>query len=419
MITPPYVRTMAAYNAEMNRRLYEAATACPRPSGGATGAGFWGSIHGTLAHILWGDGQWMSRFDGWPRPATPIKESDHLIEDWAELCAARDKADADISRWAAKVDEAWLDEDLTWFSGAAGREISAPKRLFVTHFFNHQTHHRGQAHALITAAGEKTDDTDLFLVVPQMIALRGRYRRASPAGRNSIRAAVRQSISASSRWTCAAPCCAAHPWWPAAARPPARTSAPPSGRRRGADAIRPRANRGGSAAATSWSRRSMICRASARKVSMTSRRKPGPPPSARSPRGPRIDRGGYIRREFRVRRDRRDPLLDPSRRAAWLVPHRGGVVAGRGGAAGAAACSGASGSACSALASSVRPAAAARNRRARLRRLRRGCRSARPRRPAARTARRRRAGPRGAPGSAPTAGGRGHRRSPPRRRSPR
>ena len=57
-----------------------------------------------------------------------------------------------------------------WFSGAANREVTAPKRLLVTHFFNHQTHHRGQAHALITAAGEKTEDTDLFLVVPQMLA---------------------------------------------------------------------------------------------------------------------------------------------------------------------------------------------------------------------------------------------------------
>jgi len=112
----------------------------------------------------------MSRFDDWERPSTPIKQSDHFIEDWNELCAARVKRDADISRWAAKVDEAWLNADLTWYSGAAGREISAPKRLLVTHFFNHQTHHRGQAHALITAAGEKTDDTDLFLVVPKMIA---------------------------------------------------------------------------------------------------------------------------------------------------------------------------------------------------------------------------------------------------------
>jgi uncharacterized damage-inducible protein DinB len=79
------------------------------------------------------------------------------------------KADAEIEDWAERVDEAWLDADMTWFSGAAQREVSAPNRLLVTHFFNHQTHHRGQAHALITAAGEKTDDTDLFLVVPQMI----------------------------------------------------------------------------------------------------------------------------------------------------------------------------------------------------------------------------------------------------------
>jgi uncharacterized damage-inducible protein DinB len=42
--------------------------------------------------------------------------------------------------------------------------------LLVSHLFNHQTHHRGQAHALITAAGEKTEDTDLFLVLPQGIA---------------------------------------------------------------------------------------------------------------------------------------------------------------------------------------------------------------------------------------------------------
>jgi uncharacterized damage-inducible protein DinB len=169
MITPSYVRTMAAYNAEMNRRLYAAAERLGEEERRRDRGAFWHSLHGTLVHILWGDAQWMSRFDGWERPATPIKQSDHLIEGWAELCAAREKADADISRWAGKVDDAWLNEDLVWFSGAANREIQAPKRLLVTHFFNHQTHHRGQAHALITAAGEKTDDTDLFLVVPQMI----------------------------------------------------------------------------------------------------------------------------------------------------------------------------------------------------------------------------------------------------------
>lgn len=168
MITPAYVRTMAAYNSEMNRRLYGAAQRLPDAERRRDRAAFWGSLHRTLAHILWGDGQWMSRFDGWERPTTPIRESGGMIDDWAELCARRVEADARIEDWAARVDEAYLGRDMTWFSGAANREVSAPYGLLVTHFFNHQTHHRGQAHALITAAGEKTEDTDLFLVVPRV-----------------------------------------------------------------------------------------------------------------------------------------------------------------------------------------------------------------------------------------------------------
>jgi uncharacterized damage-inducible protein DinB len=170
MITAAYLRTMAAYNSEMNRRLYAAAgrldDARRRESHGA----FWSSIHGTLAHILWGDGMWMARFDDWPRPAVAITESARMIEDFAELARARATADARIEAWAARVDEAWLEADLVWFSGATQREMRASKRLLVTHMFNHQTHHRGQAHALLTAAGEKTGDTDLFLLIPEMIA---------------------------------------------------------------------------------------------------------------------------------------------------------------------------------------------------------------------------------------------------------
>jgi uncharacterized damage-inducible protein DinB len=169
MITPAYCRTMAAYNSEMNRRIYAAASRLPDAERRAPRGAFWGSIHGTLAHILWGDSQWMSRFDGWPRPETPIRESAQMIEDFDELCAVRTQRDADIERWAGRIDDAWLSSHLTWFSGAANRELRAPKRLLVTHFFNHQTHHRGQAHAMLTAAGEKTGDTDLFLVVSGII----------------------------------------------------------------------------------------------------------------------------------------------------------------------------------------------------------------------------------------------------------
>jgi uncharacterized damage-inducible protein DinB len=47
-----------------------------------------------------------------------------------------------------------------------GRDITRPNAILVTHFFNHQTHHRGQVHALLTGFGEKTGDTDLPFVLP-------------------------------------------------------------------------------------------------------------------------------------------------------------------------------------------------------------------------------------------------------------
>jgi len=92
-----------------------------------------------------------------------------MIEDFGVLGAEREGADAAIARWAARIDDAWLARDLTWFSGAANREVTAPLQLLVTHFFNHQTHHRGQVHAMLTAAGQETGDTDLFLVVPGIV----------------------------------------------------------------------------------------------------------------------------------------------------------------------------------------------------------------------------------------------------------
>jgi uncharacterized damage-inducible protein DinB len=167
MITPDYVRLMAAYNSEMNRRLYAAAANLTDAERRVDRGAFWKSIHGTLAHLYWGDRQWMSRFDGWQKPEVPIKQSAEMIEDFGDLRARRIRADADIENWAGRVDSAWLAEDLVWFSGAAGREMRRAKGKLLVHFFNHQTHHRGQVHAMLTACGQETGDTDLFLVVPE------------------------------------------------------------------------------------------------------------------------------------------------------------------------------------------------------------------------------------------------------------
>lgn len=167
MITTSYVRLMAQYNSEMNRRLYAAAGRLSDAERKADRGAFWKSIHGTLTHILWGDTQWMSRFDNWPKPDVAIKQSAEMIGDFDTLRARRIKADADISSWAQRIDDAWLADDLVWFSGAAQKEMRRQKAGLVVHFFNHQTHHRGQAHALLTACGQDTGDTDLFLVVPE------------------------------------------------------------------------------------------------------------------------------------------------------------------------------------------------------------------------------------------------------------
>ena len=169
LVNPAFVRTMAAYNAEMNRRIYDAAARLSDEERRMNRGAFWGSIHGTLCHLLWGDLMWMSRFDDWEKPAVTQKASATLIEDFDELRHQRVAADTKISAWAARIDDKWLGEEQVWFSASIQRELRQPRSLLVAHFFNHQTHHRGQAHALITAFGEPTGDTDLFLVVPSPV----------------------------------------------------------------------------------------------------------------------------------------------------------------------------------------------------------------------------------------------------------
>ena len=165
MITPAYIRLMAQYNTEMNRRVYAAAARLTDEQRRADVKLFWGSLHGTLCHLLWADRQWMSRLDGWPPNTIPNPQSPTLIQDFAELRGEREQADTKIEAFASRLDEAWLAEDLTWYSGAAKKTMSKEKRGLMVHFFNHQTHHRGQVHAALTMHGADPGDTDLFLVV--------------------------------------------------------------------------------------------------------------------------------------------------------------------------------------------------------------------------------------------------------------
>lgn len=164
MIDKAFVKTMAHYNRWQNESLYGAADTLGDEARRLDRGAFFRSIHGTFCHLLWADRMWLSRFAGTPKPSVPGTESSRMIEAWDELVAERRVTDALIGDWAAGLTPEWLAEDLTWVSGISRRELTRPKALLVMHFFNHQTHHRGQIHAMLTAAGAKPDDTDLMLV---------------------------------------------------------------------------------------------------------------------------------------------------------------------------------------------------------------------------------------------------------------
>jgi uncharacterized damage-inducible protein DinB len=164
MIDPGYVQRLARYNRWQNENLYGVADTLSDAERRHERGAFFGSIHGTLSHLLWADRIWMSRFAGTPRPAGGIPESVSLYGDWSELKRERAAFDGVIVDWAERLDDAALAGDLTWFSGAIKAEVSRPKWLLLTHMFNHQTHHRGQVHCMLTQAGGKPGDTDLFIM---------------------------------------------------------------------------------------------------------------------------------------------------------------------------------------------------------------------------------------------------------------
>ena len=164
MIGRDYAVQMARYNRWQNRSLYAAADNLTDADRRADRGAFFKSIHGTLSHILWGDTIWMSRFDGWAAPDVAIPGSPGWIEDWDTLKTRRSDADEAILAWAGRLTDADVAGDLGWYSGAMGRDVTKPRDQCIVHFFNHQAHHRGQVHAMLTAAGARPDDTDLVFM---------------------------------------------------------------------------------------------------------------------------------------------------------------------------------------------------------------------------------------------------------------
>jgi uncharacterized damage-inducible protein DinB len=161
MIDGAYVERMARYNRWQNENLYSAADRLSEIERCRERGAFWSSIHNTLNHLLWGDRMWMSRLTGSPRPSVGIADSGSLYADWTALKAERIRFDQTIIDWADAIAPSWLAAEMTYYSLPVQRDVTQPHWVLVTHLFNHQTHHRGQVHCMLTQAGERPSDTDL------------------------------------------------------------------------------------------------------------------------------------------------------------------------------------------------------------------------------------------------------------------
>lgn len=153
-------RRLAAYNRWANQALYGAAGKLSPEAFAAPRAGFFPSLGKTLNHILVGDTVWMGRLDG--SGAAGITGLDQTLHaDFASLAKARAAMDDRIVRFADSLTEQRLGETLS-YRNMAGVAMETAIDQVLTHFFNHQTHHRGQAHAMLSSTEVAPPALDLI-----------------------------------------------------------------------------------------------------------------------------------------------------------------------------------------------------------------------------------------------------------------
>lgn len=155
-------RDMASYNRWMNERLYAVCGQLSDEERKRDCGAFFKSIHRTLNHLLLADKIWMGRFLGSPYPATRIDVELH--SDFEALRADRAAEDARIKEWTASLSDSVLAGDLHYTSVVNPAPRKYEMWLAVAHFFNHQTHHRGQITTLLSQFDKDVGVTDLIML---------------------------------------------------------------------------------------------------------------------------------------------------------------------------------------------------------------------------------------------------------------
>ncbi|WP_298835739.1 DinB family protein [uncultured Roseobacter sp.] len=156
---------MARYNSWQNSQLIPLLESLPVKELTKNRGAFFGSLLETANHLLWGDTMWMSRFDpSVEKPKADISGSAQIHPTVGSWAAERFRMDGKIRYWADSLRQLDMTNELSFYSSVLDRDVRAPLAPSIVHFFNHQTHHRGQIHAMLTAAGQTAPVSDLFLM---------------------------------------------------------------------------------------------------------------------------------------------------------------------------------------------------------------------------------------------------------------
>jgi uncharacterized damage-inducible protein DinB len=165
-------RFLAGYNRWFNGRLYAACEQLPDEERKRDRGAFFGSIHKTLHHLVWGDKIWLNRFADQGVVFGSLTASllvlpegamhgTVLYADWDELRAQREQLDHAIEDWTQEMPADFPSRAMR-YSNSQGVQREHPAWKALTHFFNHQTHHRGQVTTLLAQAGIDPGVTDLI-----------------------------------------------------------------------------------------------------------------------------------------------------------------------------------------------------------------------------------------------------------------
>jgi uncharacterized damage-inducible protein DinB len=160
MTLSAHYRMLGHYNSWANGRLYDAAAGLSAGQYRADRGAFFKSVHGTLNHLLATDRIWMQRFTG--DGDAPDRLDAVLFDTLAELRPAREAEDRRIIDFVDRLDEARIAGIIKYRRVSSPEVFEQPLGPALAHWFNHQTHHRGQVHALLTGLAGEAPELDLL-----------------------------------------------------------------------------------------------------------------------------------------------------------------------------------------------------------------------------------------------------------------